>query len=606
MLELTNFREEAITLAKWLIAIPSITGTNGEAVIIKAVYEGLSEFRYFREHRDNLRLVSHADGKNHSIIALVQPNPEIRDTLVVLCDTDTSGNESYGVLKNFAFKCDELKERLPTTTRDHRLIEHLRDEEQLFGLGAYETKAAAGALIVLLKDLSDDLGNLPINLMFICASNSIKGHQGMRECLTEIHDIQRTYDLHLKLTVDFKPQISSWTGKELPLYTANMGQVETCFYILGQGAGSVAPFSGFSPTLIAAKIIHKTELNPHLTKTISNRAMVPTFRYLNCHNNRNPNSPDAVQLGFTMPFVNISLSDLLEELKQVAASAIEEAALATDDRQSSYCAMQSKVYEPFNRDAEVISYSDLFYRASRHYRGDLTSAIEGLLQKCVKEGLTAQSTARTVIERLNDLAHLPRPSVVLYLGNDFVPQQRLSRSNAADRELYIKIDKAVQAYNEGAETKIGKADEYPPTDGCFLRPIGIDLALNTLETECPVPVNNFYNLEAPTVTLCLKGEGLYSSFEHMPVSMFDVIPKFVLSLLDSFAPPKEGAAEEGVAVDDGGEENEAPASLVEEMPEGFEKKVSLTRDAEEPELPDADIKEEPAAEMPKEGEKNQN
>ncbi|MBO5567144.1 MAG: hypothetical protein J5934_07995 [Succinivibrio sp.] len=564
MFELENFKEEAITLTKWLVAIPSITGTPGESVVIKAIHEGFKEFKYFKQNPDDLIYIKHADLKNRSLMAFIKAEGSITDTLVLMCSTDTSGNENYGTLKTLAFKSDDLKARLKDILTkqkgvDKDVLAQLDDENSLYGLGTYENKSATGALIVLLKDLSADLDQLKMNILFVCTSNSINSHQGIRESVPYIHDLIRERGLKLKLALNFGTDIIDDDDKNsLKLYTANMGQVETCFYILGHGANNKNPFSGFSPALIASNIIQKMELNPSLTKDISKRPLIPTFRYFNCYSSKNPNSPDSVQLGFTLPFVNLNLNDLLEIMKLTAAEAIEDAALFSEDRESAYMTLQDQEYQPENRNAEIISYADLFYRASRHYKGDLASAIDGLLQKCIKEGLSIQSAARSVIERLNDLAKLPRPSIVVYMGSNFIPQQRISSSNTQDRELYIRINEAVEAFNQSSEKQITIEDEYPPSDSCFLRPIGIDAALKTLQSECPVPVNTFYNLGAPAVTLCIKGKDLYKSTEHISTEMFDVIPEIISSLNDCLCDTSANSRE--TADDSGNEDSDKIAS----------------------------------------------
>ncbi|MBO6259042.1 MAG: hypothetical protein J6M93_06900 [Succinivibrio sp.] len=532
MLDHIPFKEEAQTLVKWLIAIPSISGTAGENILINAVYEGISEFNYFRKHPHNLRYIQHSDGTNHSIIALVKSSKnEVRDTIIIQCNTDTSGNDSYGMLKSLAFKSDELKERLKLIITDKYQKKSLNDKEQIYGLGSYENKFSTGALIVFLKDCSDHVSELPVNLLFVCASNSINGHQGIRACLGPMDKIRREYDLDYKIAVSFAHRLASEESKrKLYLYTANPGLIEVYFYIIGQGASQHAPYSGFSPSLVASKLIQKIELNPKFISKLTKKALVPSFRCMNCYGKRAPNSPDSVQLGFSIPFVNLSFSELLDELKETAAQALEESALNTDDRQTYYESVFGHEFEPDIRNAEVMSFSDLFYKAKKHYRDDLASALDALLLKCIKDGFNQRRTAQTIIERLNDLAHLPKPSIVVYFGNNFVPQQSLSQKNPMDRELYIRLDKTVQKFNSHHDSKIEFSEEYLPTDACFIRPIGIDQCLKVLSEECPVPVNTFYNLGAPSITLSLNGEDLYEATEHSTTDNFEIIGSFLESL----------------------------------------------------------------------------
>ena len=536
MLDSKTFKEEASTLTKWLISIPSITGTKGEEDAPKAVYEALSSFGYFRNHLGNLHYIPHTDQKLHSVIALVKIDNITRDTLVVLCNSDTSGNDAYGKLKPYAFKSDELKEQLRRNSKNFDHSDALDYSNTICGLGVFESKAITGTLLTFLKYVTERLYELPFNLLFVCTSNSICGNEGIRQCLPYLHDIIIDNGLDIRLAVSFAADENNTDSNNLTLYTSNMGKVDTCFYILGKGSHSKALYSGFSPTLIAARITEKMELNPKFASSLSEQPLVPEFKSIHCKNTRSPNSPDSVQLCFELPFVNISLSDLLELLKSYAAHAIEEIALELEDRQYHYMTSHDLPFVPESRDAEVIAYSDLFYRASRHYRGDLRAAIENLLQKCKSEEYSPNQTIRAVIEKLNELARLPKPSVIVYLGNNFVPQQQIHKAIAEDRDIYIKLNAAVEQFNKKHVMQIKFGENFTPSDSCFIRPVGMDLALKTLKKECPLPLNIFYNLGAPAVTLCIKGGNLYEPTEHISTESFELISDFLEAIYNVFKP----------------------------------------------------------------------
>ena len=538
MLSAKEFTDEALAVLKWLIAIPSISRTPGDEIINHTIYNTVSEFTYFKNHPEYLSYITHDDQKNHSFTAFVRRDILTTQTLVVLCNTDTSSNEVYGTLKSYAFKSDELRNKLKTSsniTADQ--FEELKNPNNIYGLGAFENKAPIAGMLILLKYYTERLWELPCNLLFVCNSESLNGHEGIRTCLPYIHNLINDENVELTLALSFKPEVSSnKEDKTVKLYTANMGKVESGFYIFGEGTDSESPFKGFSPTLIASKIIEEIELNPKITEKISHSAIAPTFNYLHTYNNRSPNTPDAVHLSFNFPFINLSLIDLMENLKEIAASAIEKAAGYIEDRENLYCKLNER--DPLNpaREAEVLSFSDLFYRATLHYKGNLKSAIEGLIQRCANDDLTNHDTIKSIIERLNELARLPRPSVVLFLGNDFIPQQQLRRTNALDRELYVKINRAVEEFNKDHEDRISLENECPANDNCFIRPVGIDVALKALKEESPMPVSTFYNLNAPGITFTYKGGDLYRACEHVDLAFFANMLSFMQNLMIEIGP----------------------------------------------------------------------
>ncbi|MGN1282068.1 MAG: hypothetical protein ACI4UM_09260 [Succinivibrio sp.] len=531
MLNEKEFTEEALAVLKWLIAIPSISRTSGDEIINHTIYNTVSEFTYFKNHPEYLNYITHDDQKNHSFTAFVRRDVLTQSTLVVMCNTDTSSNEVYGTLKSYAFKSDELKQKLKSAHLSDAQLKDLENEDNVYGLGSFENKAPIAGMLILLKYYTERLWELPANLLFVCNSESLNGHEGIRTCLPYIHSLINEQNIDLTLALSFKPDSSQTNTNSINLYTANMGKVEAGFYIFGEGADSELPFKGFSPTLIASKIIEEIELNPMVTKDISHSAIAPTFNYLHTYNNRSPNTPDAVHLSFNFPFINLNLLDLIEKLKSVAANAIEKSAGFIEDRETLFCRINDFENVTPVREAEVLSFSDLFYRASLHYKGNLKSAIEGLIQKCTNEDLSTHDIIKTIIERLNELARLPRPSVVLFFGNDFIPQQQLRRNYALDRELYIKINHAVEEFNKDHDHQINIENECPANDNCFIRPVGIDVALKAMKDECPIPVSTFYNLNAPGITFTYKGGDLYRSCEHVEKSIFTDMLGFIHTLL---------------------------------------------------------------------------
>jgi len=531
-----DFCEESLAVLKWLIAIPSITRTSGDELINHTIYNTVSEFTYFKNHPEYLNYVTHDDQKTHSFTAFVRRDILTTQTLVVLCNTDTSSNEVYGTLKSYAFKSDELKKKLKAIAVTDAQKAALNNENNIYGLGSFENKSPIAGMLILLKYYTERLWELPCNLLFVCDSESLDGHEGIRTCLPYIHNLINDEKIDLTLALSFKPESQAKDPNTINIYTANMGKVEAGFYILGEGTDTEQPFKGFSPTLIASKIIEEVELNAKIAQNISHSAIAPTFNYMHSYNNRSPNTPDVVHLSFNFPFINLNLLDLLENLKHVAAKAIEKSAGYMEDRETLFCKINE--IEPYNatREAEVLSFSDLFIRASYHYKGNLKSAIEGLIQKCANEDLSNHDIIKTVIERLNELARLPRPSVVIFFGNDFIPQQQLRRNNSKDRELYIRLNKAVEEFNKDHENQLSIENECPANDNCFIRPVGIDIALKALKDECPIPVSTFYNLNAPGITFSYKGGDLYRAFEHVDKTFFNNMITFVHILMKEIGP----------------------------------------------------------------------
>ena len=546
MLFNTNLSNEAAILTKWLVSIPSVAHAKGPSLITKAIYDGLGEFPYFKNHADHLNLIAHEESSKSSIVALVKSFDAIEDTLVILCDTDTNSPYHYGVLKRFSTNCDELQKQLSQSKdiTNETLKKGIDSGDLMFGLGILQSKCATGSMLVALKELSDNHVRLKLNILFICTSESAIQHRGIKKCIPFVHDLIKKEHLKLRLCVNAKPNFPiSRTDKDLHIYTGNYGKVEPSFYIIGNSASAFRPYAGFSASIIASELIRELELNPLFSQSLHQKPLVPTFDSLRVKEFGKDYSPDGMQISFSMPLVNISLDDLLELLKNSAAKAIENAAELIDQREASYANLNHEEFIPLAQDAEVVSFSDLLERASHNFTGDLNKALQGMVLKCRSEGLSLHQAGITIIERLNELAKLPRPSVVVYFTDNYVPTQGLSASSSQDRELFMILDGLINKFSAVSPIVPTMATNYAPSDAGFSRPVNLKDSLNTLARECPVGISDIEGIDVPTITIGVKGDHLTLLTEHVDTSMCQYLPAFVLSLADAIANTPENSLE---------------------------------------------------------------
>lgn len=546
MLFNTNLSNEAAILTKWLVSIPSVAHAKGPSLITKAIYDGLGEFPYFKNHVDHLNLIAHEESSKSSIVALVKSFDAIEDTLVILCDTDTNSPYHYGVLKRFSTNCDELQKQLSQSKdiTNETLKKGIDSGDLMFGLGILQSKCATGSMLVALKELSDNHVRLKLNILFICTSESAIQHRGIKKCIPFVHDLIKKEHLKLRLCVNAKPNFPiSRTDKDLHIYTGNYGKVEPSFYIIGNSASAFRPYAGFSASIIASELIRELELNPLFSQSLHQKPLVPTFDSLRVKEFGKDYSPDGMQISFSMPLVNISLDDLLELLKNSAAKAIENAAELIDQREASYANLNHEEFIPLAQDAEVVSFSDLLERASHNFTGDLNKALQGMVLKCRSEGLSLHQAGITIIERLNELAKLPRPSVVVYFTDNYVPTQGLSASYSQDRELFMILDGLINKFSAVSPIVPTMATNYAPSDAGFTRPVNLKDSLNTLARECPVGISDIEGINVPTITIGVKGDHLTLLTEHVETSMCQYLPAFVLSLADAIANTPENSLE---------------------------------------------------------------
>lgn len=530
-----DLKAESETLAKWLISIPSVTGSRGESIIMQAVGDGLAGFPYFKAHPEKLHFIGHADQKNTSIAALIKAPGNISSTLVLCCSIDTFGLENYGRFKNFAFKTDELKaELLSAGVFDKLKLEDGSLPDMLPGLGVLECKAGAACFIAALKEISDHAAALEFNILFLCLSEVRRNYAGIMELLPFLQDLAQTEHLDFYAALQTAPISVSDPKAPLPVYTSAQGCCEPCFFILGEHSAPDNPYSGFSAGLIGARLIELLELNPAALRTAALEPLVPQLtEVLNARNALL--HTDCAALCFKLNINNTPLSAVVEGLKQLSAQAVERCAELNDEREALYCSLHERPYQLQLKDAEILTYSELFARAARQYPGQLTPAVESLQRNCLKEGLSARESICCIIEKLNEFVNLPRPSIVIYMGPGFIPRTELVAARREDREHLMLLHAALQQLSSLTEVRARLTAGAAPCALNFLRPQGADQALELLDKENPLGAPQLLPLDCPGIILGIRGGFLQRCGEYADSAMFRYVPAFVFNLLNALS-----------------------------------------------------------------------
>lgn len=527
-------KQEVTTLAKWLVSIPSVSTTKGESIIMHAILNGINDFNYFKNRKDNIFVINHDDGINTSVIALVLASNPTPDTTIMLCNPDTSNLENYGSLKPFAFRSDDMIRKLATLNVSKAVQNDLNDNN-VFGLGIFESKAACAAFLVTLKNYSDRPELLKHNMVFVCTSSTINENKGIKATLPYLDEISKRYNLKYKLAINIKPNLEN--DPNYHVFSKSVGHICPCFYVVGK-TDQHNPFKNFSSSLLASKLIEELELNPNVTNSISKYNSYPTLETF--HTKRSRSNPHEILLKFKLNFFNLDPNDLINMLKMKCVDAFNKTACILDDREAMYCQQKHTEFDLDLIDAEVVTYSELFARAAKSYQGDLSSAIETMSAKAREDGIKRDDIICRIFDRLVDLAKLARPSIIIFLSEDFIPQQNIFEQIPQERETILEIGKVLQTLSTRKEYPIVFDDRpYASQDISFLRPTAADSAIEALGAQCPFSSNPFYNLHVPIFTVGIFGHDMNLPSERVSKDTFVFLIDFIDMIMSNQATLEE-------------------------------------------------------------------
>ena len=138
-----NSFDEVKKITEEMVAIPSINKEpEGETKVAKYVYDYYMSLDYFRENPERAKMFKTKNDfvDRHSTYAYVKGTKgNSGRTVILIGHIDTVGVDDFGTIREYAFKCRELPEKLKETFKLSReVIDDIESGEYMFGRGALD------------------------------------------------------------------------------------------------------------------------------------------------------------------------------------------------------------------------------------------------------------------------------------------------------------------------------------------------------------------------------------------------------------------------------------------------------------------------------------
>ncbi len=259
--------------ARTLTAIPSVTGTSGEAEFAPLFAELLKASPAFAGHPDAVWTVAVPGGPYRRACVLGLVRGKGRRTVILTGHFDTVETGCYGDLQPLALTPDRLGPALvekiaaePFDQRSARARDDLANGLFMAGRGLLDMKAglAAGlAVCEAFARLPDRQGNL----LFIAVPDEEGNSAGARRMAEALSDIaaERGLDLEAVINLDATgDEGDGEIGRAVAL--GSVGKLLPSALVVGRAAHASDSFRGFSAGALAGGLAAEVEWLPELTE----------------------------------------------------------------------------------------------------------------------------------------------------------------------------------------------------------------------------------------------------------------------------------------------------------------------------------------------------
>lgn len=180
--------EEVKRLTSELVAIPSINKeAHGETAVARYVYDYYMGLPYFQAHPEQVLCFQTKDDfvERHSTMAYVKGTKGTSNrTVILIGHIDTVGVDDFGTIREYAFRTEELPEKLKETfSLSPEVLADIESGEFMFGRGALDIlvvpylKWVVGKIVDQLKGNISDFTELGIVPKLLCRKQVIERRQ---------------------------------------------------------------------------------------------------------------------------------------------------------------------------------------------------------------------------------------------------------------------------------------------------------------------------------------------------------------------------------------------------------------------------------------------
>jgi len=127
-------KEKIYSTLKQLVAVPSVSGTDGERHAAEKIYETIMDMPYFKEKDGKCLLEAIKDDPAGRCIvwAMVEGEEKSFDTVLLTAHLDVVDIEGYGHLQPVAFDMEECTKRIGELELDDEARRDLESGEWVF------------------------------------------------------------------------------------------------------------------------------------------------------------------------------------------------------------------------------------------------------------------------------------------------------------------------------------------------------------------------------------------------------------------------------------------------------------------------------------------
>ena len=491
-----NSFDEVKRLTQEMVAIPSINKEpGGETAVARYIYDFYMGLDYFKEHPERTKIFKNKNDfvDRHSTYAYVKGTKgNSNRTVILIGHLDTVGVDDFGTIREYAFKCEELPEKLKETFKlSDEVLADIESGEYMFGRGALDMKSGVAGHMYLIKYFSEHPEELDGNVIAIAECDEEDNSKGIITALDELVELKKTegFEYISCINADYSTNYSPGDENRY-IYYGSIGKLLPCFVAFGKEAHVGQAFSAMDPNLLIAEVTRKMSLNTELCDIAQGEVAIPPVSL----KQTDTKGPYTVQTALTaFSYYNFFThgwdpAQVLAKSKEMAVRAFDDVIDYLQGQYKRFCELSKVPYVPLPWKTRVYTWKEFNDYLTEIHGEPYVKAIKEFTEKLHKDDpeLDLRIFGLKVAEEAWKWCEDKSPAIIVFFGSVFSARIEMTGKTAKEKALLDAVESAVEKIRPEAQRQIKTRMFYPYiSDSSFMAVCDDTLAVQALKDNMP-------------------------------------------------------------------------------------------------------------------------
>ncbi|KZL90739.1 M20/M25/M40 family metallo-hydrolase [Clostridium magnum] len=448
---------------KQLVAVPSVTGTEGENIICEKIYDVLSGIPYFKKNQKNygLSTIDQDPLERKFIWAIVNGKEESKDTLILTGHIDVVEADGFGHLEPIAFDLEECTKRITELNLDEEALRDFLSGEWIFGRGTADMKAGIATNIEIIRELSENR-NFKGNLLFLGVPGEESNSEGMIASVPFLLDLQEKEGYNYVGAIVSECSIPKSEGEKFKrIYIGTVGKIMPLFFCVGKETHVGESLKGLNPNLLVSEINRILEANPDFCDKVNDKITPPpmVLKQTDLKEIYSVQSPLFAISYYNLLTLNKSEEELISELKDLAFKAFSNILSDIKEKRERFLESCCEEAQYIEVEPYVMTYKDLISKVKEKEK-NFEDYIREKVKNWEKEKLDSQTISINIVKETYEKYENKRPMIIVSFIPPYYPHKHLDGEDEKSRRFMDVIEKTIQYAKENFDETIIKDDFF--------------------------------------------------------------------------------------------------------------------------------------------------